>query len=81
MAELEMVRIRHPKIDDGERVIEVPAQSVPVHQQSGWELVPEDSAAEEPGDSGEAADRGQSSDEESPSQDQQPRRRRGQKEE
>ncbi|MEV0149108.1 MULTISPECIES: hypothetical protein [unclassified Nonomuraea] len=39
MAELEMVSIRHPRIDDGHRVIEVPVSAWPHHQRAGWELV------------------------------------------
>ncbi|GAA3077823.1 hypothetical protein [Streptosporangium carneum] len=37
MAELELIRIRHPRIDDGQRVIEVPASALSHYQRSGWE--------------------------------------------
>ncbi|MEV4093787.1 hypothetical protein [Streptosporangium saharense] len=41
MAELEKVRIRHPRIDDGQRVIEVRVSALSHYQRSGWEQVTE----------------------------------------
>ncbi|MFD0885759.1 hypothetical protein ACFQ08_14505 [Streptosporangium algeriense] len=46
MAELEKVRIRHPRIDDGQRVIEVRVSALSHYQRSGWEQVTE--GADEP---------------------------------
>lgn len=31
----QLVRMRHPRL--GERVIEVPASAVPVHERAGWQ--------------------------------------------
>jgi hypothetical protein len=44
MAELEKIRIRHPRIDDGKRIVEVPASALSHYQRSGWEPVTEPSA-------------------------------------
>ncbi|MBB2914855.1 hypothetical protein FHS43_006167 [Streptosporangium becharense] len=46
MAELEMIRIRNPRIDGGGRVIEVPASALSHYQRSGWESAVE--SVEEP---------------------------------
>ncbi|WP_068925034.1 hypothetical protein [Planobispora rosea] len=37
MAEIEKVAIHHPRIDDGERVIEVPASALDHYARSGWQ--------------------------------------------
>lgn len=44
MAELETIHIHHPRIDDGKRVIEVPASALSHYQRSGWEQVNETAA-------------------------------------
>ncbi|MFI9558874.1 hypothetical protein [Nonomuraea endophytica] len=45
MAELKMIAIRHPDVDDGKRVIEVPKMALPVHLAAGWELAEPDPSA------------------------------------
>ncbi|GIH91937.1 hypothetical protein ACFFMN_33975 [Planobispora siamensis] len=37
MAEITRVAIHHPKIDDGERVIQVPEESLSHYMRSGWQ--------------------------------------------
>lgn len=36
--EIEKVWVRHPRIDDGERRIEVPKEGLPHYSHAGWEL-------------------------------------------
>lgn len=43
---MDMVRMHHPNIDSGERVIEVPASSVPQHLMAGWQVSEEASLEE-----------------------------------
>jgi hypothetical protein len=33
---MEMVKVYHPLIDDGKRIVEIPAVSFPHHAMSGW---------------------------------------------
>lgn len=39
---MEMVKLRHPRIDDGQRVIEVPESAVAQHMRGGWERAEDD---------------------------------------
>ncbi|GII88281.1 hypothetical protein Ssi03_62710 [Sphaerisporangium siamense] len=59
---METAWIKHPRIDDGQRVIEVPESAVPHHQRAGWERTdpppppPEDDPQDEaPADAGASA--------------------------
>lgn len=63
MAELEKIRIRNLRIDDGQRVIEVPASALSHYQRSGWETAvepagepPDAAPADPPPDSGTASE-------------------------
>lgn len=72
-----MAWICHPRIDDGQRVIEVPDESLPHHERAGWQVTdpPEASPATDPESTEAPADAGASA-----LPDQSPRRRRAPKE-
>lgn len=53
---MDMVKIRHPRIDDGKRVIEVPESAVAQHMRSGWERVEDDPPQDAPQDAPPPAD-------------------------